>query len=196
MTGDDERLVLVDASVFIRLTEVGTAAWLYGLNGEIVVPRAVGDELTDDPAASEVRRASDRGDVSIRDVSAWASDANRAQVIETAATRLGTDQDGVFGGDEPPRGGALVDGDVALLAAALLWEDVVVVTDDKPLREACKSLSIPVSGSLGVLVRAVERGERSPEDAKDTLYAMDEVGARLSASLVRRAERLIDAAAD
>lgn len=71
----------------------------------------------------------------------------------------------------------------------------VVVTDDRPLRETCKALSIPVSGPTGVLVRAVERGDLTPDDAKDALLAMDEVGARLSASLLRRAERLIDDAA-
>ena len=90
-----------------------------------------------------------------------------------------------------------------MLALALLRDDPernldspVVVTDDKPLREACKALSIPVSGSIGVLVRAVERGDVEAGEAKDTLYAMDEVGARLSASLVKRAEKLIDDAND
>lgn len=79
---------------------------------------------------------------------------------------------------------------------ALRNDRPVVITDDKPLRQTCKALSILISGSIGVLIRAVERGECTAEDAKQTLYAMDEVGARLSASLVKRAEQLIDDAAD
>lgn len=50
-------------------------------------------------------------------------------------------------------------GDVALLGEALERSERVIVSDDKPLREACKTLSIPVSGSIGVPIRAVERGE-------------------------------------
>lgn len=88
-------------------------------------------------------------------------------------------------------------GDVALLADALKTEgEVVVITDDKPLRKTCKALGVPVSGSLGVVIAAVERGDLDPEEAKDALVAMDEVGARLSARLLRRAERVIDEAAE
>jgi predicted nucleic acid-binding protein len=88
-------------------------------------------------------------------------------------------------------------GDVALLAWALKAEDeIVVVTDDKPLRKACKALGILISGSLGVVIAAVERGDLAPEEAKGALVAMDEVGARLSARLLRRAERRIDEAAE
>jgi len=90
----------------------------------------------------------------------------------------------------------IVNGDVALLTGARLADECIVITDDKPLRKACKSISIPVSGTIGVLVRAVETGDIDPDAAKETLYAMDEVGARLSASLVKRAERLIDDASD
>ncbi|WP_226004149.1 hypothetical protein [Natrinema salinisoli] len=86
-------------------------------------------------------------------------------------------------------------GDVALLGMALERTDAIVVTDDKPLRDTCKALSIPVSGSIAILVRAVERDAVTVDDANDTLLAMDEVGARLSASLLRRAERLLEDAA-
>jgi len=52
-----------------------------------------------------------------------------------------------------------------------------------------------LSGSVGVLVRAVERGDIEQKEAKQKLYAMDEVGARSSASSVRKAERMTDATA-
>lgn len=53
-----------------------------------------------------------------------------------------------------------------------------------------------MAGTIGVLIRAVERGDLTPDQARDSLYALDEVGARLSASLVRTAERHIDQVAD
>ena len=98
-------------------------------------------------------------------------------------------------GNEEPAAEHAIAGDTALLAAAMSRSNVVVVTDDKPLRKACKALGIPVSGSIGIIIAAVEWGDLEPEEAKDVLVAMDEVGARLSASLLRRAERLIEAAA-
>lgn len=85
-------------------------------------------------------------------------------------------------------------GDVALLAFGLGAEDGVVVTDDKPLRKACKALGVDLSGSIGVFVATVEHGVLAADDAKDALEAMDAVGARLNASLFRHAERLIDEA--
>ena len=89
-----------------------------------------------------------------------------------------------------------ISGDVALLALGLGDDEAVIVTDDKPLRKTCKALGIPISGSIGVVIAAVERGGLDPDEAKDTLVAMDEVGARLSARLLRKAERLIDEAAE
>jgi predicted nucleic acid-binding protein len=85
---------------------------------------------------------------------------------------------------------------VALLALALREPDSVVVTDDRPLRKACKAVLVSVSGSIGVLVRSVETGELSADEATKRLYAIDETSARLSASLVKRAEKLIDDAGD
>lgn len=192
MSGE-ERMLLVDASAFIILAEVGACDLLYSLDRAVLVPGPVSDEIVDDPAASELERASDEGDLlvpysrPIRDP--------HVESYQRAAEHLGREMPSVeeYAADNPDPDWS---GDVALLADALnRYDDGVVVTDDKPLRKTCKALSIPVSGSIGVLIRAVERGELTANEAKENLYAMDEVGARLSASLVRRAARLIDDAA-
>lgn len=175
-----DRTLLVDASVFITLADVGSVVLPRRLDGTVSMPQAVVEEITSAPAESELERAVGEW---IEPVSALSGD--RGSDPERAAERLGASSD--------PDDWS---GDVALLAAAMEREDPVVITDDKPLRRTCKALSIPVSGSIGVVVRAVERGDLDPEVAKETLYAMDEVGARLSASLVRRAERMIDDAAE
>lgn len=169
----DERTLLVDASVFITLAAIDRHDLLAELDGRVVVPEAVAGEIADDPAASHLEDGVESGWLTV-------SRVNDDERLGHAASHLDA-ADGQSG-------------DVALLASAMA-RDAVVVTDDKPLRKACKALSVPVSGSIGALVRAVERGDLAPDEAKEDLEAMDEVGARLSARLFRRAESLIDDAA-
>jgi len=173
---DGDRTVLVDASVFITLADTGSADLLTGLDGSVVVPDLVRREITSDPAAKTLSDAGADG---------WVTCPQSVPdaAVEEAASHLGRSEEEL-------------QGDAVLLAHALVADDPVVITDDKPLRQTCKALSIPISGSVGVLVRAVEQGDLDPNAAKETLYAMDEVGARFSASLVKRAEQLIDDAAD
>ena len=156
-----------------------------------MVPEQVEAEITSGAAVDALSATVEDGTVSVRQV----PDGPLAR----AAAHLGKPSpEGHESGNPDKR----VEGDLGILGLALLADHdgsslgrQVVLTDDKPLRKACKALSIPVSGSIGVLVRAVERGDLASEDAKASVEAMDEVGARLSASLLRRAERLIDDAA-
>lgn len=183
MTGDTSKQLFVDASVFIALAEIDYVGLLDGLDGEVVVPRAVVDEISDEPAASHLDAAS--GD--------WLRVADAVEVtgrerVEHAASHLGADPSGENRTD--------FEGDVALLAFGTTVENPVVVTDDKPLRKSCKALGVSLSGSIGVLVAAVERGTLRADEAEDALVALDEVGARLSARLLRRAERLVERAAE
>ncbi|WP_254525118.1 DUF3368 domain-containing protein [Natrinema caseinilyticum] len=148
------------------------------------MPTTVVAEVTSEPAASELENATGEWVTTATLVEDGTGIDERADHLETAAIHLDRSSN-------PEDWG----GDVPLLAAALSHEELVIVTDDKPLRKTCKVLSIPVTGSLGILIRAVERGDLDPATAKGKLEAMDEVGARLSVRLLRRAERLIDDAA-
>lgn len=170
------RTLLVDVSVFITLSEISKIRLLDALDGEIRVPKAVAEEIDNDPGASRLSNAADD----------WLEIAYEPpDRFDEAAIHLGrTPEEGGFNGN------------VALLVHALENDDIVVITDDKPLRGTCKALGIEVSGSIGVVIAAVERGDLDSEDAKDALVAMDEVGARLSAGLLKRAERLIDEATE
>jgi predicted nucleic acid-binding protein len=188
MSDSKGRTLLVDASVFITLAEIGLTSALLDAEGDVVVPKPVESEITSEPAVSVLSSACDDERIETSDIG--------LAPIDTAASHLGTE---LSNEDVPGTGHATIEGDIGLLALALPESELdspVVVSDDKPLRQTCKALSIPVSGSIGVLVRAVQRGDIDAEEAKDKLYAMDEVGARLSVSLVRRAERLIDEAAE
>lgn len=173
----------VDASVFITLAETDHVDLLDGFDGEVVVPQAVAEEISDEPAASHLDTATDDW-LQIADATA----VTGSETVRHAASHLG--------GDLPDENPADYEGDVALLALGTTASDSVVVTDDKHLRNACKALGVPLSGSIGVLIAAVERGTLDPDEAKDALVAFDEVGARLSARLLRRAEKRIDEAAD
>lgn len=175
MTAGADRRYLLDASAFITLAAIDCIDLLDGLSGPRAVPDAVAAEIQEDPAASALEGAEE-----IERVPRPSTEA-----IETARRHLG-----VPATDEPPGG------DVALLAAALESAATVVITDDKPLRKACKALGIPVAGSIGVIISAVERGDIDAEAAMAALVAMDEVGARLSARLLQRAEGLIEDAAE
>jgi predicted nucleic acid-binding protein len=175
-SGADERLLLVDASVLITLADVGAVALVTEARGTPVVPWAVVAEVRADPARRALATAVKDGRLRLERADRVAGDR-----LADAAPHLGA-------GDPEP-GYA---GDVALLALAMAADHAVVVSDDGPLPTTCKALSVPLSGSIGLLIRAVERGDRSAETATDTLLAMDEVGARLGARLLRRAEDLIE----
>jgi predicted nucleic acid-binding protein len=163
--------LLVDASVFITLAEIDAVRLLDELDGDVVVPELVADEIHDEPSQTELEDArKDWMDVEPAD----------DEAVKNAMSRLGIEGE--------PRG------DAALFALASAYDDAVVVTDDKPLRNTCKALGVSLSGSVGVIVASVEEGVLAPEEAKGLLVAMDEVGARLSASLLRKAENLIDGA--
>ncbi|WP_128477525.1 DUF3368 domain-containing protein [Halorussus pelagicus] len=180
--------LFVDASVFITLAEIDHLNLLAGLDGEVVVPWAVADEISDEPAASHLDSASDDW---LRIVDAV--ETAGAETVNHAASHLdATPVSRNADRDDAPE----FEGDVALLALGMVVENPVVVTDDKPLRKACKALGVSLSGSIGVLVAAVETGVLDPDAAKDALVTMDEVGARLSARLLRRAEKLVDSAAE
>lgn len=175
----------LDTSVLITLMEIGQASNLGSLEGDVFVPDAVLDELLSDRDLTRLAELSDN------DIVEFGSPENvcengREEMLRRAAVHLGQDL----------RSDSDIDGDVALLSLGMADDFGVIVTDDKPLRKSCMALGIPVSGSIGVLIAAVERGELESDQAKDALVAMDEVGARLSARLLRRAEQLIDEAAD
>jgi predicted nucleic acid-binding protein len=183
MTGDGERPLLVDASVFITLAEIEAVDLLNTLRGSVAVPDAVADEIRDEPGVSRLDAAVEAGGIEIISTGQFLDDREQTSALDTAATHLGESDVA----DDP-------NGDVALLALGLAMDDPVAVTDDKPLRKTCKALGVPLSGSIGVVIVAVERDAIEPKEAKRLVTAMDEVGARLSARLFRRAERLIDGA--
>lgn len=73
--------LLVDASAFITLAEIGQVPALLGEKGDIAVPEPVANEITSGPAASTLSAALDSGSMETRDVG--------VATVETAADHLG-----------------------------------------------------------------------------------------------------------
>lgn len=179
------RKLYVDASVCITLAEIDYLWLLRHVEGTPIVPDEVVEEVSEDPGASRLNEALNEGWLNHHSIKTTTATLEvHEDAVGLAAQHLGVDEDS-----------NTLSGDVALLALGISTEDCVVLTDDKPLRKTCKTLGIDISGSIGVLVAAVKRGVLEVDEAKDALVAMDEVGARLSARLLRKAERLIDEAA-
>ncbi|MCK4928428.1 MAG: hypothetical protein KAR76_01715 [Methanosarcinales archaeon] len=77
--------------------------------------------------------------------------------------------------------------DVIAKAYQLLDEkhDVIAVLDDRTARHGAHALSIPITGTLGIVFNAVRIGKITPEVGIRTVNELISVGARLDAILVR-----------
>jgi predicted nucleic acid-binding protein len=127
----DEGQFVVDASPLILLAAIDGLSLLAGLAGEVVIPRAVLDEVLagKDPHPS------------LRELVAapWAR-------VEPS-------------GSPPPEvaGWDLGAGESQVLTLALARSGSEAVLDDLQARRCARSLSIPVTGTLGIILRAKRR---------------------------------------
>lgn len=167
--------LLVDATTLIALGTVGELDRLGHFDGERVVLPQVRADVTTEPARTNLDRALE-SEVVTTDT---ADDARIAQ----AQTVLGE---------------STVNGDVELIAAVLAdtADDraVGVVSDDRRVRTTARGLGARVTGTVGVVVRAVEEG--LPADEAEALVArLDAHGLHMTGELRARAAALIDDAA-
>lgn len=167
----------VDATTLISLGTIGELDVLSAMTAEPAVLPATLEEVTTEPARTAVQRAIEREllvEVSTPDPGA------RRQ----AATVLGDQEETA---------------DVALLAgiiAALDRDDpVALVSDDRRLRNTARGLGATVTGTLGMVVRAVEE-ELDPDEAKGVVRRLDQHGLHMTARLRTRANERIDEAAE
>ena len=82
-------------------------------------------------------------------------------------------------------------GDSDLIATALERADVVIATDDRRLRTVCKVLGAKVTGTLGIIVDAVQHGVLSEEEGKELLKKLDASGFRMTVALYEKALALM-----
>jgi predicted nucleic acid-binding protein len=124
-----ERWVL-NASPIIVLARVGQEHLFEALADEVVIPRAVAEEIEAGPVDDPARRAIAGGQFTTVDVT---------PVSEVLAWDLGA-------------------GETAVLSYALEEPGWMVVLDDAAARKCARSFELPLKGTLGVIILAKQRG--------------------------------------
>lgn len=169
--------IYVDASTLIALGTVGNLDLLSHFDGQTVVLPAVAREVTTQPAEMNLERFIETNDA-----------RNRSPATEAACKRA------LSVLDESER-----NGDVHLLACVLHHtnrdEPVGIVSDDRRVRTVSRGFGATVTGTIGVLVRAVEEGY-DERDAKTLLRRIDSNGLHMTGELREKAAQLIADAAE
>jgi len=167
--------VYFDATTLIALGSVDALDLLNVLDSEIIVLDRISNEVTTEPARTALQRFREETDLG----SPTAVDDG---TIEQAQTMLGEQRQ---------------NGDVALIARVLAHDgdDIAVVSDDQRVRTMARTLGATVTGTVGIVVRAVTAGRLTVEEAKDLVRRLDSHGLHMTGELRERADELIDDAA-
>jgi predicted nucleic acid-binding protein len=160
--------VYVDATALIALGTIGELGLLTNFDGEAVVLPGVVKEVTTEPARTNVKRFIEREGAN--------ADDRAQEYTGEAADILGENEE---------------NGDVQIVAAVLAREEAAVVSDDRRVRSVCDGLGATVTGTVGMVVRAVEAG-MSAEEAKDMIRRVDGQGLHMTAELRETAYDLVE----
>ena len=168
--------IYIDATTLISLGTVGRLGLLTCFEGALKIKTAVVNEVTMQPAKENLRRFMRRNDL-------VATGSGAPDWRERAREILGDETDS---------------GDVAIIAAVLANANdsaVAVVSDDRRVRTVARGLSASVTGTIGVVVRAVSDDELTVEEAKTLVRELDSHGLHMTGELREKADELIDEAA-
>jgi len=124
------RKVVVNTTPLIALSEIGKLSLLKDLYGEVYIPKAVLNEVESEPAFTEVRASSDW--IHVVDV----KDDSQKKLFQTR----------------------LHAGEVEVMLYAIESQADLVILDDKLARRTAKYMGLTISGTVGMLVKAKERG--------------------------------------
>lgn len=168
--------IYLGATTLIALGRIGELDRLTSFDGRLIALPRIRAEVTTEPARTNLERF-----------------IGRAAVETTPSVDLddGRAMD-VLGERE-------VNGDVRLVAAVLAHTDadapVGVVSDDRRVRTVARGFGARVTGTIGVVVRAVEEGLPADE-GKAIVRRLDDHGLHMTAELHERAFELLEAADD
>lgn len=169
--------IYVDATTLIALGTIGELELLTAFDGTLVVLPVIREEVTTEPAGTNLDRLCDHAAVETA-LPTGDVDDEQAQSILDEST---------------------MNGDVRVIAAVLAHtaagEQVAVVSDDRRVRTVARGLGATVTGTIGVIVRGVEEG-LSEADAKAIVRRVDEHGLHMTAELRETAHELIESVAE
>lgn len=169
--------VFVDATTLISLGRLGELELLTAFDGDVRVPRAVLDAVTTQPAEHNV------------DVFA----SSHAVLADPVPDEYLDEASAVLGDGE-------VTGDAEIVARVLAADGAVgVVSDDRRVRTTAEGLGATVTGTIGVVVRAVTEGPDtsggcSAAAGKSIVRRLDDGGLHTTATLRERALTLVEEA--
>ncbi|WP_336021783.1 PIN domain-containing protein [Halobellus salinisoli] len=171
--------IYVDATTLIALESVGELELLTNFDGDVMIPPRVLGEITDERADRNVQRLLRRDSAFLGSKSGMVDKHH-----QNARAVLGDEE---------------ANGDVAIITAVLradeMNEPIAVVSDDQRVRTVADEFGATVTGTIGVVVRAVYGGMDS-DDAKSLVRRLDSNGLHMTGELRETAYRLIDEAAE
>ena len=151
------RKVVVNTTPLIALSHVGLLHLLKQLYGEIIIPEAVYQEL-----------AIKKGSVCEKEVNNFLSWIRVKKIENQMAKQMYKTQ--------------LHDGEVeVMILAKEIIADIVIIDDAKAKKHA-KYLGLPVTGTLGILIKAKQKGYI--DKLKPILYQMVQNGIYISQGLI------------
>lgn len=154
--------VIVNTTPLVLLGNVGKLDLFKSLYKQIIIPHAVYEEVikVDDQASQIVRSRPE-----------WL-------LIENAPSLE----------NQPLFKAKLHAGEIEVISLALNQQNTIVVLDDKAARQTAKYLGLTVTGTLGLLLRAKERGY-IPE-IKPIINEFNRNGFRVNSSIIDEVLRL------
>lgn len=177
--------VLVDATTLISLGRLHELGLLATFDGDVRIPEAVAAEVSTEPAQHNLETFRDAHDA-------------RANPVDSEHLRAARS---ILGNDDDPHGEA-TSGDVRIVAGVLAVDrSIGVVSDDRRVRTTAEGLGATVTGTVGVVVRAVDEGPAadaglSLKEGKALVRRLDDHGLHMTASLRETALRLVEEAAE
>lgn len=169
-------VIYLDATTLISLGTIGELELLTAFSGSLVVLPTVRNEVTTEPARTNLDRFCTRNEIETAIAVDGVEDERAQTILEDPA----------------------VNGDVRLVAAVLAHldadESVAVVSDDRRVRTVARGLGADVTGTIGVIVTAVGK-ELSESEAKRIVERVDDHGLHMTAELRETANELIENAA-
>ncbi|MEF8791933.1 MAG: hypothetical protein V5A61_17520 [Haloarculaceae archaeon] len=172
--------IYLDATTIIALGEVGELDLLTSFDGTLWLLNPVSNEVEAEPARSNLVELIEQMDVLIAGLGDDLLDENRDARDE--AKRVLDEE--------------AVNGDVAILTKVIgsrrKGVDIAVVSDDHRLRTVAEGLGARVTGTIGVVVRAVAEGELTEQEAKDLVRRLDSRGLHMTGELREKADELIE----
>lgn len=170
-------VVLLDATTLIALGAIGELDLLENLDGDLLIPEVVAAEVTTEPARTNLDSFLATDGVTLLHTPA------DHDAIETARGILDADT---------------THGDVELLAGLLAFEsgtDVGVVSDDRRIRTITDGLGATVTGTIGIIVRAVHDGLPA-DQGRELVRRIDSHGLHMTGELRETAYNLVEDAAN